>query len=639
MVVCSDIGVAQAKVVAGRYRLVEVLGEGAMGAVWRAVDERMRREVALKQLKLPAGFDTGMRDRLAARMEREARAAGRLRHPNIVTVHDQIDDDGLPWIVMELVGGSSLASVLAARGPLPEAEAARIGAGIASALDAAHRAGIVHRDIKPGNVLLEGDRVVVTDFGIAAVADEATLTATGALMGTLAYMAPEQVNGREASAASDMWSLGATLYAAVEGRPAFTGNNNAALLHAVARGIPAPSVLARALKPLLDGLLSVDPGRRPSAAEVVEVLSGATASPTTVTPAHRPPRLLTRRKAAGLGAAAVLAAVPAVLALRRGDKDPGKAPQPVPSSGEPVPTPRDWTRAGPAGLPLTGPDGTVISVAFSPDGALVAAADNAGSVRLWKAADRTPAGRVLTEDAGFLAVAFSPDGGLLAAGAADGVVWLRDMATGARSRLRGHRERVWSVAFGPDGTLASASQDGTVRLWDVRARAPIGRVLDGHGASVYSVVFGNDGRILATGSDDETALLWDVAAQAPAGKPFGGHAGAVYSVDLTPDGKVLATGGQDGTVRFWDAATRAPLGGPLSEHSDKVLNVGFAPDGRVLATGSSDGTIRLWDTQARAPLGDPLRAHQEGVESVAFDPGGRILASGGGDHTVRLWKS
>ncbi|TDD87682.1 serine/threonine protein kinase, partial [Actinomadura darangshiensis] len=319
------------KVVMGRYRLVEVLGEGGMGAVWRAHDERMRRDVALKQLKLPLSLDAGLRDQLVARMEREARSVGMLKHPGVITVHDQFhDEDGLPWIVMELVRGRSLADLLSDGGPLDEAEAARIGAQIAEALAVAHEAGIVHRDIKPANILLEGERVVVSDFGLAVVPGETTLTATGALLGTPAYLSPEQVNDREATAASDMWSLGATLYAAVEGRPAFSGGSMAALLLAISRGEPAPVQRARRLAPVLRDLLRRDPGRRPTAkaaAATLAALAGrapAAQAPATTEPvipdAVPPfPEFSRRALLATGGAALALAAVPVGYLLTRDD--------------------------------------------------------------------------------------------------------------------------------------------------------------------------------------------------------------------------------------------------------------------------------------------------------------------------------
>lgn len=245
-----------------RYRLMDPLGQGGMGTVWRAYDERLGRQVAVKELRLPEGLDAERRGAWTARVDREARAAARLRHPGIVTVHDLVTtDDGQPWIIMELVPGPSLADLLAEHGPLSPDRAAALGVRVLDALRAAHRAGIVHRDIKPANVLLEGDRVVLTDFGIAAVEGDATLTRSGALLGTPAYMSPEQVRGLPAGAESDLWSLGATLHTAVEGRPPFAGTSPGAVLVAVATEEPAPAPHAGPLAPVIHGLM------RKSAAE------------------------------------------------------------------------------------------------------------------------------------------------------------------------------------------------------------------------------------------------------------------------------------------------------------------------------------------------------------------------------------
>ncbi|MFB4318411.1 serine/threonine-protein kinase [Actinomadura sp. 21ATH] len=253
-------------VLAGRYRLVGLLGRGGMGAVWRAHDEQLDRDVAVKELRLPEQLDDAGRRTWIARVDREARAAARLRHPGIVTVYDRVPgEDGRPWIVMELVRGRSLEELLKADGPLPPQQAARIGLQVLDALRAAHRAGITHRDIKPANVLLEDDRVILTDFGIAAVEGDVTLTGTGAVIGTPAYMSPEQVRGQEVTAASDLWSLGATLYTAVEGRSPFEGASTGAVFIAIATEDPPPPAQAGPLEPVLKALLHRDPLRRPTA--------------------------------------------------------------------------------------------------------------------------------------------------------------------------------------------------------------------------------------------------------------------------------------------------------------------------------------------------------------------------------------
>ncbi|MGK5553594.1 serine/threonine-protein kinase [Actinomadura kijaniata] len=209
------------QVIAGRYELVEALGRGGMGAVWRARDRTLAREVAVKEVVLPTGLSPEQVERVYARTFREARAAARLDHPGIVTVHDVVEEDGRPWIVMRLVRAPALDKVIQREGPLPPARVAAIGLDLLAALRAAHAAGIVHRDVKPGNVLLPPQGAVLTDFGIATATGDETLTATGAIVGSPAYLAPEQARHQKATPASDLWSLGATLYAAVEGRSPF----------------------------------------------------------------------------------------------------------------------------------------------------------------------------------------------------------------------------------------------------------------------------------------------------------------------------------------------------------------------------------------------------------------------------------
>ncbi|WP_206681746.1 serine/threonine-protein kinase [Actinomadura sp. J1-007] len=189
----EDLG----RVLAGRYRLAELLGQGGMGAVWRAHDAELDREVAVKEVRLPDGLDQAQRASWIARLDREARAAARLTHPGIITVHDRITgEDGRPWIVMEFVRGRSLDDLLRAEGPLPARRVAELGLQVLDALRATHRAGITHRDIKPANVLLDGDRAILTDFGVAAVEGDATLTRSGALLGTPAFMSPSRSAGR-----------------------------------------------------------------------------------------------------------------------------------------------------------------------------------------------------------------------------------------------------------------------------------------------------------------------------------------------------------------------------------------------------------------------------------------------------------
>lgn len=206
------------RLIAGRYRLLSPLGEGGMGTVWRARDEVLHREVAVKEVRAPAGLPDSDIERLYARLEREAWAAARVANRNVVTVYDVAMQDGRPWIVMELVRGISLAELLDTEGPLEPAQAAHIGAEVLAALRAAHEVGVLHRDVKPANVLMSNDgRVVLTDFGIASVEGTSAITMTGEVIGSPEFLAPERALGRTPGPESDLWSLGVLLYAAVEG--------------------------------------------------------------------------------------------------------------------------------------------------------------------------------------------------------------------------------------------------------------------------------------------------------------------------------------------------------------------------------------------------------------------------------------
>ncbi|MGC5015572.1 serine/threonine-protein kinase [Streptosporangium sp. DT93] len=262
----------QGRLVGKRYRLVSPVGRGGMGMVWHAHDVLLDRDVAVKELILPFGLDHAGTQGAHRRMLREARSAARLSHPGIVTVHDVVEEDGRPWIVMELVRAWSLEQAVRQSGPLPVIQAAEIGVRVLDALRHAHAAGIMHRDVKPGNVLLTSDRVVLTDFGIAAIEGDVAITQTGLMMGSPAYVPPERLSGLPITQASDLWSFGATLYAAVEGRPPYEGPDAMAVLGAILTQEPARPSRAGALITVIEGLLRKDPAERMTAAQVAELL-------------------------------------------------------------------------------------------------------------------------------------------------------------------------------------------------------------------------------------------------------------------------------------------------------------------------------------------------------------------------------
>ena len=280
-------GEAGGRVVADRYELGPLLGRGGMGQVWLARDALLHRDVAVKEVTFPSSFTDGERRELRDRTLREARAAARFQHERVTTVYDVVEQDGQPWIVMEYVPSRSLAEWVQ-DGPLPVHRVVRIGLDVLAALAAAHRAGIVHRDVKPANVLVSDQgRAWLTDFGIASSTGESRLTGHGVILGSPSYIAPERARGDgDAGPSIDVWGLGATLYFAVEGRPPFDRGEGMATLLAVTTEQPPRPGAAGSLEPLLTALLSRDPAQRPTVAQATTALQGLLDSGTAAAPAH-----------------------------------------------------------------------------------------------------------------------------------------------------------------------------------------------------------------------------------------------------------------------------------------------------------------------------------------------------------------
>ncbi|MCF3146205.1 serine/threonine-protein kinase [Streptomyces platensis] len=370
------------RVLGGRYRVTGRIGRGGMGVVCRAVDEVLGREVAVKVLRAYTDASAPELADLRTRMQREARAAARIRHSGVITVHDVIDEDGRPVIVMELVDGPSLDDVLEQQGPLEPREIARIGAQVMDALDAAHQARVLHRDVKPGNVLLDnwghrpgrsgtgGGRVVLTDFGIASIeapGDGATthLTRSGELVGSLDYLPPERAQGQDPTPASDIWSLGMTLYAAVEGGGAPFRRTSvwSTLTAIVTEALPEPR-RAGPLTPVLHALMAKNPADRPSAAQARDLLAavaeGHEPTPPPVPGVPHPPTVSDVRAGGAPSAEGehgpsptgpANAPVPPAgwLSGRGAQGGPPTEPTPLPPSPTPTPAPTPTPPAAPVG--------------------------------------------------------------------------------------------------------------------------------------------------------------------------------------------------------------------------------------------------------------------------------------------------
>ena len=289
----TDGDAATGRLVGGRYRLARSLGRGGMGVVWAARDVTLDRDVAIKEVTLPPGLDEGQRAQLRERTLREARAAARIRSAAAVTVYDVVEEDGRPWIVMELLPPRSLAEVIREEGPLPADRAARTGLRLLEALSAAHAVGVLHRDVKPANVLFDATgRAVLTDFGIASLEGEVSMTTTGTVVGSPGYVAPERALGRPPSPASDLWSLGVTLAAAVHGRSPFEKDTPLATVVAAMQDPLPQAVVTGPLGDVIDRLLAKDPSERPDVDEARRLLeaaaSGTAPAGTTMMPAVMP---------------------------------------------------------------------------------------------------------------------------------------------------------------------------------------------------------------------------------------------------------------------------------------------------------------------------------------------------------------
>lgn len=629
-----------------QFDVMRIIGRGGMGLVLEAFDSRLQRNVAIKVLDPEYADDDTARQRFC----REARAAASVTHENVVAVHqvERSDEHGLPYLVMQLVAGESLEDRLLREKALPFREVVRIGLQAAQGLVAAHAQGLVHRDIKPGNILLEppNDRVKLTDFGLARVVDDVKLTKTGFVTGTPLYMAPEQSLGEEADPRSDLFSLGAVLYEMASGQPPFTGPSALVILRQITEAKHRP---LREVNPAIpdwfsstiDRLLEKKPADRiQTAAQLAELLEFEWALMKTTSEdvpqvcqiEARKEAIRNRWIAAGIGAGFLtLGLIGGLFLASRGSSD--KEPAAAATSAPIVPTAVADSKTEPV-VVLKASAGTVWSVAFDPANDLIAMAVEDGSVRLWDWRKQSVTTTLNAHRGVVWQARFLKESGQLATAGDDGFIklWAAPFAEPTKSFRHANAAR--GFAFSRDEQkLFAGDRDGGLKVWSLTEEEPLAETrLPG---AIYALALSPDESIIATAGSDRTVRLWDSQSLAPR-LPLEGHAGPVYSVGFHPEGRLLASAGWDKTIRLWDVGS-GELKRSWEAHDGDIWSVVFSPDGKRLASGGHDGVVKVWDVDTGKRVftggGNALAVH-----TLTFDGDGRHLASGGRDGAVRIWK-
>jgi serine/threonine protein kinase len=650
----------------GPYRVLKVIGFGGMGVVLHGEDLALQRPVALKAM-LPGGGVGSNRSK--ERFLMEARAAAALDHDHIVTIYQVGEDRGIPYMAMQLLQGESLEQRLRRLRKLTVPQVVRVGRETAAGLAAAHARGLIHRDVKPGNIWLDAQhkgRVVLLDFGLAREVSEPThLTTTGAVLGTPAYMAPEQAAGEPVDGRADLFSLGCVLYRMATGRPPFKGGSVISILRAVALHEPKPlrehdPQLPAALSDLVCWLLAKEPTNRPPSAQaVVEALRQIERALSEPAPAGKGTAPLT--PATAIPVVEVSAPGPATVAVPVQTLSLAPLPVAAPVAETPTVTWRGPFRpevdrssegaAGPAVWPWLAMGGVLLlafvvlvglSLAFlgsspepQPGPPVGEKPPEPPPPPVPPLVQPLPLLRQLEGNRrGVWAVACDFDGQRGLSGGKDNLVCLWDLRTGDLVRqFPGHTGDVTGVAFAPDGRrFVSSGVDG-LRLWDIEAGDEIRRFI-GHTGGVMCVAFSPDGKRAASGGSDRSVRLWDVETGRQVQQCLG-HTKTVRAVAFSADGSLVHSAGEDSTLHLWKADTGLVIRSFLG-HKGIVYGAAISADGQHVLSGSADGTVRLWDAQTGTEIRQ-FAGHTDEVNGVAFTPDGRHALSTSDDLTVRVW--
>jgi WD40 repeat protein/serine/threonine protein kinase len=607
-----------------------VIGRGGMGVVLRGFDTHLERDVAVKVLNPALAEDETARKRFC----RESRTAASISHENVVAVHHVAREEStdLPYLVMQLIDGEPLDARLERVGRLPLKDVVHIGAQVAAGLAAAHEKGLIHRDVKPANVLMERgtDRVKLTDFGLARAAEDVRLTRSGQVVGTPLYMAPEQARGEELDGRADLFSLGVLLYELTTGQTPFEAKTPLAVLKRLTDERHRP---VRELNPdtpdwlaaVIDRLLAKSPADRfQSAREVAQLLDlqwSALKTSSDVVPVCPKKRASRLRQVLVISAAVAAGALGMGVAVHYWSAREKLSPR-IPEE----PPPLAVLRAG---------SGTVWGVAFSPDDRTLAMAIEDGTIKLWDIETKTVTATLPGHQAGAWTVAFSPDGSRLVTSGDDSAARVWDLSTSKTLMTFQTSAAVRGALFDRDAKVVyTGDRQGNVRVWDVGT----GREIRSwqHPGAVYALALSPDGKTIASAGNDRVVRVWD-AQTGLERVPLNGHSGPVYGLAFRPDGKVLASASWDHTIRLWNPGTGELLR-TLEGHSHDIWSVSFSPDGNTLVSAGQDGTVHVWDAATGKGLAG-FRGHDGTVHCVAFSRDGSRIASGGRDGTVQLWKA
>ncbi|MEU3405269.1 serine/threonine-protein kinase [Streptomyces sp. NPDC006670] len=627
----------------GPYRLEGRLGEGGMGQVFLGTSPG-GRPVAVKLIRAELAGTGQFRERFAREVE-AARQVGGFHTAQVVDADPAAES---PWLVTAFVPGPTLHRAVAEGGPFEPAAALRLGAGLAEGLAAIHRCGLVHRDLKPGNVIVAEDGPRIIDFGIARAVDASSLTATGSVIGTYAYMSPEQIRADRAGPAGDVFALGAVLAFAATGRGPFDAPSLPGVVQRILGEPPVLDGIDGELRALLTDCLAKDPADRPDVRGLPARFAAAVAQ------GARAPRPSRER---------TVVASPAGRTPQpptEPDRAAGTRPDPRATAAEATSTRRGPSRrallvagasaaaVAAAGIPaylllresdaVEGPSSTY-QLAFSADGSTLVAAGGDGEIWRWSPPGKKAAVTRISIAPYTQAHVFSRDLGTLYR-ADEHKILKWDVATGRTvgtftGETTGQAQDgfIQGLGLSPDGRTLAAGSGRGLYLWDTGTGSRLALHEDvKNGPAAYSA----DGTMLAAGSPlqlrkgSADTVLATLDAQ--------GATGAVFS----PDGQLLAFNGQGVGVRLWNTATRQDVT-TLEGHDSPVQAIAFHPDGRTLATGDRDGKVLVWSTTS----GTPTSTHEPGasVEALAFSPDGKTLAAGcgsgtstGGNDTVWLWK-